>query len=31
VGAEGAVTIEEAKGTETVLEGLQFDRGYLSA
>jgi chaperonin GroEL len=34
VGAEGAVTVEEAKGTETVLEvveGLQFDRGYLSA
>jgi len=34
VGAEGAVTVEEAKGTETVLdvvEGLQFDHGYLSA
>jgi chaperonin GroEL len=34
VGAEGAVTVEEAKGTETtmeVVEGLQFDRGYLSA
>jgi chaperonin GroEL len=33
VGAEGAVTVEEAKGTETSLdlvEGLQFDRGYLS-
>jgi chaperonin GroEL len=33
VGAEGAITVEEAKGTETVLEvvgGLQFDRGYLS-
>jgi chaperonin GroEL len=33
VGAEGAVTVEEAKGTETVLEvveGLQFDHGYLS-
>jgi chaperonin GroEL len=33
VGAEGAVTVEEAKGTETVMdvvEGLQFDRGYLS-
>jgi len=34
VGAEGAVTVEEAKGTETVMdivEGLQFDRGYMSA
>jgi len=34
VGAEGAVTVEEAKGTETTLdivEGLQFDHGYLSA
>jgi chaperonin GroEL len=34
VGAEGAVTVEEAKGTETtmeIVEGLQFDRGYLSA
>jgi chaperonin GroEL len=34
VGPEGAVTVEEAKGTETtleVVEGLQFDRGYLSA
>ena len=34
VGAEGAVTVEDAKGTETVLdvvEGLQFDHGYLSA
>jgi chaperonin GroEL len=33
VGAEGAVTVEEAKGTETVLEvvdGMQFDRGFLS-
>src|SRR5574339_391891 len=33
VGAEGAVTVEEAKGTDTtmeVVEGLQFDRGYLS-
>ena len=34
VGAEGAVTVEEAKGTDTtmeIVEGLQFDRGYLSA
>jgi chaperonin GroEL len=33
VGAEGAITVEEAKGTETaleVVEGLQFDRGFLS-
>jgi len=33
VGKEGAITVEEAKGTETeleVVEGLQFDRGYLS-
>ena len=33
VGAEGAVTVEEAKGTETVLDvvdGMQFDRGFLS-
>ena len=34
VGPEGAVTVEEAKGTETtmeVVEGMQFDRGFLSA
>ncbi len=34
VGQEGVVSVEEAKGTETsidVVEGLQFDRGYLSA
>ncbi|MGZ5477263.1 MAG: chaperonin GroEL, partial [Thermoanaerobaculia bacterium] len=34
VGSEGVVSVEEAKGTETsveVVEGLQFDRGYLSA
>ncbi len=33
IGVEGAITVEEAKTTETtldVLEGLQFDRGYLS-
>jgi chaperonin GroEL len=33
VGNEGAVTVEEAKGTETTLsivEGMQFDRGFLS-
>ena len=33
VGTDGVITVEEAKGTETTIElveGMQFDRGYLS-